>query len=87
MKLFNYIVLFFFFAGSLYADEGMWLLTQLPSLELQKKGLQLDNEDIYHSEKSCIVKAIILLGGGTSSFVHYLLHLDIWPVTITRVSR
>ncbi len=54
---------------SLPADEGMWLLTQIPSLELQKKGLNLENEAIYHPDKPCIVSAIILLGGGTSSFV------------------
>ena len=53
----------------LLADEGMWLLSQIPSLDLQKQGLELSNEDIYDPDKPCLARAIILLGGGTSSFV------------------
>ncbi|MFC1568686.1 S46 family peptidase [bacterium] len=69
MKRFIIILALFFSFQWLLADEGMWLLTQIPSLELQKKGLELQNEDIYHPDKPSIAKAIILLGGGTSSFV------------------
>ena len=69
MKLHIFIMVFLLSVQLLLADEGMWLLTQIPSLELQKKGLKLTNEDIYHPDKPCIAKAIILLGGGTSSFV------------------
>ena len=53
----------------LIADEGMWLLTQIPSLEMQKKGLKLKNEELWNPDKPCIAKAVILLDGGTSSFV------------------
>lgn len=65
----RFILVFLLSVQSLPADEGMWLLTQIPSLDLQKKGLNLENEDIYHPDKPCIAKAIILLGDGTASFV------------------
>lgn len=69
MKRISLILVLLLSGQLLFADEGMWLLTQIPSLELQKKGLKLTNEDIYSADKPCIAKAIILLGGGTSSFV------------------
>jgi hypothetical protein len=69
MRRFVIILVVLISVQFLSADEGMWLITQIPSLNLQTKGLNLDNEAIYHPDKSCIAKAIILLGGGTSSFV------------------
>ncbi len=69
MKRIIFVLIFLLSATSVFADEGMWLLSQIPSLELQKKGLKLENDAIYHPDKPSIVSAIILLGGGTSSFV------------------
>jgi len=69
MKKTVFILVLLLSVSSLFADEGMWLLTQIPQLELQKKGLRLTNEEIYHPDNPCIAKAVILLGGGTSSFV------------------
>lgn len=68
---YKFLILFclFLFSLSLYAEEGMWLLTQLELLQLQKKGLKIDLKTIYDPEKPCIVDAIVLLGGGTSEFV------------------
>lgn len=51
------------------AEEGMWLLTQLKQLELEKKGLEISVEDIYHPEKISLTDAIVWLGGCTASFV------------------
>ncbi len=51
------------------AEEGMWLLTQLKQLELEKKGLEISVEDIYHPEKASLTDAIVWLGGCTASFV------------------
>lgn len=51
------------------AEEGMWLLTQLKQLELEKKGLEISVEDIYHPEKTSLTDAIVWLGGCTASFV------------------
>lgn len=51
------------------AEEGMWLLTQLKQLELEKKGLEISVEDIYHPDKTSLTDAIVWLGGCTASFV------------------
>ncbi len=55
-----------------FSDEGMWMLTQLgklPIAEMQKQGLQLSPEGIYNPENTSLKDAIVLLGGGTSSFI------------------
>ena len=31
---------------NVFADEGMWQLSQIPSLKLHKKGLKMDVEDL-----------------------------------------
>ena len=64
-------LLFFSLVASLpaLADEGMWLLTQLKQLELEKKGLEISVEDIYHPEKTSLTDAIVWLGGCSASFV------------------
>ena len=52
-------------------DEGMWLLTQisrLPIAEMQKHGLRISPDEIY-SPGNSITNAIVLLGGGTSSYI------------------
>ncbi len=54
---------------SAYAEEGMWLLTQLKQLEIQNKGLKISVEDVYDPDKTSLVDAIVWLGGCTSSFV------------------
>lgn len=59
-------VLFYF---SAMAEEGMWLLTQLKQLELEKKGLKIAIEDIYHPDKPSLTDAVVWLGGCTASFV------------------
>jgi hypothetical protein len=51
------------------AQEGMWMLTQLGQLDLVKKGLMIPVEEIYSPDKPCLANAILLLGGGTASFV------------------
>lgn len=74
-KLFHLIsicIITFLLHALLFADEGQWLLTQidkLPFAELQKKGLELSPEQIYNANGSSLVDAIVLLGGGTGSFV------------------
>jgi hypothetical protein len=54
---------------STFAQEGMWMLTQLGQLDLTKKGLLIPVEKIYSPSKPCIASAILLLGGGSASFV------------------
>lgn len=51
------------------AQEGMWMLTQLGQLDLNKKGLLIPVEDIYTPGNPCLANAILQLGGGSASFV------------------
>ena len=55
--------------SSTFAEEGMWLLTQLDQLDLHKKGLELKLEEMYHPKKPSITDAIVWLGGCSASFV------------------
>jgi len=55
--------------SSLFAQEGMWMLTQLGQLELTQKGLMIPVEKIYSPDKPCLANAILQLGGGSASFV------------------
>jgi len=68
-KLSLVLCLILAFSFSSLAEEGMWLLTQLNLLELEKKGLKISVEDIYHPDKPSLTDAIVWLGGCTSSFV------------------
>ncbi len=60
------------FAAFTFPDEGMWMLNQiakLPWAEMQKHGLELTPEQIYNPSAPSLKDAVILLGGGTSSFI------------------
>jgi hypothetical protein len=54
--------------GAALADEGMWMLNQLPAEALQKAGLQLKTTDIYTPGGASLAQAVCLLGG-TGEFV------------------
>jgi hypothetical protein len=61
-----------FFTAWRAPDEGMWLLTQikkLPLEEMKSHGLELTPDQIYNPDGTSLKDAIVLLGGGTSSFV------------------
>ena len=51
---------------TLYADEGMWLLTMLNKsyADMKKQGLKLTPEDIYSINKASLKDAIVIFGGG-----------------------
>jgi len=55
--------------SAVHADEGMWLLNQLKQLNLQRKGLEISNQEIYNPDGTSIVDAIVWLGGCSASFV------------------
>lgn len=53
-------------------DEGMWMLdaiNKLPLNEMKKTGLELTPEQIYNPNGTSLKDAVVLLGGGTGSFV------------------
>ncbi|MBN1351192.1 S46 family peptidase [candidate division KSB1 bacterium] len=68
-KIACFVILSIIISSSLWADEGMWLLTQLDQLDLQKKGLKLKVDEIYNPQKPSVADAIIWLGGCSASFV------------------
>jgi len=52
---------------SLYADEGMWMVSLIKKLneaDMQKAGLKLTADDIYNINRSSLKDAIVRLGGG-----------------------
>jgi hypothetical protein len=64
------IILSFLLIGTLsFAQEGMWMLTQMGQLDLAKKGLKIPVEEIYSPGKPCLANAVLQLGGGSASFV------------------
>ena len=63
------IMILLLFSVSVFAEEGMWLLTQLDQLDLKEKGLKIEVEDIYHPQKTSLTDAIVWLGGCSASFV------------------
>ena len=66
MKKYYFVsLLFFLFAYTVIAQEGMWLLNQIDDLNLEEKGLQLETSDIYNPDKPALFSAILQLGGGT----------------------
>lgn len=63
------LLLLFFFCSAVFANEGMWLMTQLDELDLQSKGCQIDEQIIWNPDDGGLSKAIISLGGCSASFV------------------
>jgi UDP-2,3-diacylglucosamine pyrophosphatase LpxH len=53
----------------IFADEGMWMLSQLKDLGLDNKGLEIDLPAIYSPDKPCIANSVVQLGGGTAELV------------------
>jgi hypothetical protein len=65
-KIISTIVLLFTLLSS-YADEGMWLpllLGEQVYADMQKKGLKLTKEQLYHMNKASLKDAIIIFGNG-----------------------
>ena len=60
------VTLFMLLGSSLYADEGMWLLTMLNKTyaDMKKQGLKLTAEDIYSINKTSLKDAVVIFGGG-----------------------
>ncbi len=56
-----------FVALSAVADEGMWMLPYLQKMnakDLKAKGCKLSTEEIYSMNKSSLLDAIVIFGGG-----------------------
>jgi hypothetical protein len=51
------------------ADEGMWMPHQMVALNLKSLGLQMDPGDLYKTDGTGLMSAVVNLGGGTGEFV------------------
>ncbi len=60
------------FSAWMAPDEGMWMLTQLGKLPWDKMashGMKLSPSQVFDTSANCLARAVVLLGGGTGSFV------------------
>ncbi len=70
MKKYLLAIQFFFLLIIVtYGQEGMWLLSQLDQLDLNKKGLSIPVSNIYNKDNPALCNAVLELGGGTASFI------------------
>jgi hypothetical protein len=51
------------------ADDGMWMPHQMKSLDLKALGLRMDPGDLYKTDGTGLMSAVVNLGGGTGEFV------------------
>lgn len=52
-----------------HSDEGMYPISELGTLDLKAKGLELSAEEIFNPNKVCLVDGICRVNGCTGSFV------------------
>ena len=60
------LLVLFSLSANIFADEGMFLLNQIPK---KLKGLELKPEDFYRPGGGGLSDAVIMMSGGTASFV------------------
>jgi hypothetical protein len=52
----------------IFADEGMWPISEIHKLDLQTKGLEISPEEIFSPDKLSLIQAVVQVGA-TGSFV------------------
>jgi hypothetical protein len=63
------LALVFGLALSAWPDEGMWMPHQMRDLNLKARGLQMNPDDLYRTDGTGLMSAVVSLGGGTGAFV------------------
>ena len=51
------------------ADDGMWMPHQMKNLDLKALGLRMDPGNLYKTDGTGLMSAVVNLGGGTGEFV------------------
>jgi hypothetical protein len=51
------------------ADDGMWMPHQMKTLDLKALGLRMDPGNLYKTDGTGLMSAVVNLGGGTGEFV------------------
>ncbi|MEK6553588.1 MAG: S46 family peptidase, partial [Bacteroidota bacterium] len=71
IKLLISLVLLSFILGMIPAspDEGMYPLSEIDKIDLQKAGLKIDPKEVYNPNGVSLVDALVSLGGCTGSFI------------------
>lgn len=71
IKLLISLVLFSFILGLIPVspEEGMYPLSEIDKIDLQKAGLKIDPKEIYNPNGVSLVDALVSLGGCTGSFI------------------
>jgi Peptidase S46 len=70
-KIYLILIALFIGIGQAKSDEGMFLLTMLEQLNLQEKGLELTNDQIYSINNASVKDAIVGLGTEGRPFRHF----------------
>ena len=68
-KYFIFAVALFLSCAPLSAEEGMYPLSELHNIDLQKAGFQISAADIFNPSAPSLSDAIVKLGGCTGSFI------------------
>jgi hypothetical protein len=63
------LLLILVFAADGFPDEGMWMPHQMKELDLAALGLKMDPGDLYKTDGTGLMSAVVYLGGGTAAFV------------------
>ncbi|MHB2154164.1 S46 family peptidase [Calditrichota bacterium GD2] len=66
IRLFGVLLLFTF---SLFAEEGMYPITEIHKLNLKKLGIELSADQIFSENEVSLSDAIVQIGGCTGSFI------------------
>ncbi len=71
IKLLISLVLFSFILGLIPVspEEGMYPLSEIDKIDLQKAGLKIDPKEVYNPNGVSLVDALVSLGGCTGSFI------------------
>ena len=71
IKLLTSLILLSFMLGMIPVspEEGMYPLSEIDKIDLQKAGLKIDPKEIYNPNGISLVNALVSLGGCTGSFI------------------
>ncbi|MBN2245370.1 MAG: S46 family peptidase, partial [Candidatus Aminicenantes bacterium] len=53
----------------LFADEGMWPISEIHKLDLKAKGLEISPQEIYNPDGLSLIDGIVQVGGCSASFI------------------
>lgn len=67
--IFTFILTFILGMISASPEEGMYPLSEIDKIDLQKAGLKIDTKEVYNPDGISLVDALVQLSGCTGSFI------------------